>query len=134
MGMKLSLILGGLLVLTIASSAWYIDYQADQISTLKGNQLVLETQIEEQNASIDRYLEQQKAQEEQLNQLEQEKRQAMENVNRLRKTFSNLDLDESALANPADLQARINKGSARVMAELEKITNPEQFNAKSNTN
>ena len=58
----------------------------------------------------------------------------MENVNRLRKTFSNLDLDESALANPADLQARINKGSARVMAELEKITNPEQFNAKSNTN
>ena len=132
--MKLSLILGGLLVLTIASSAWYIDYQADQISTLKGNQLVLETQIEEQNASIDRYLEQQKAQEQQLNQLEQEKRQAMENVNRLRKTFSNLDLDESALANPVDLQARINKGSARVMAELEKITNPEQFNAKSNTN
>ncbi len=134
MGMKLSLILGGLLVLTIASSAWYIDYQADQISTLKGNQIVLETQIEEQNASIDRYLEQQKAQEQQLNQLEQEKRQAMENVNRLRKTFSNLDLDESALANPVDLQARINKGSARVMAELEKITNPEQFNAQSNTN
>ena len=134
MGMKLSLILGGLLVLTIASSAWYIDYQADQISILKGNQLVLETQIEEQNASIDRYLEQQKVQEQQLNQLEQEKRQAMENVNRLRKTFSNLDLDESALANPADLQARINKGSARVMTELEKITNPEQFNAKSNTN
>ena len=66
--MKLSLILGGLLVLTIASSAWYIDYQADQISTLKGNQIVLETQIEEQNASIDRYLEQQKAQEQQLNQ------------------------------------------------------------------
>lgn len=132
--MKLSLILGGLLVLTIASSAWYIDYQADQISTLKGNQIVLETQIEEQNASIDRYLEQQKAQEQQLNQLEQEKRQAMENVNRLRKTFSNLDLDESALANPADLQVRINKGSARVMAELEKITNPDQFNAQSNTN
>ena len=134
MGMKLSLILGGLLVLTIASSAWYIDYQADQISTLKSNQIVLETQIEEQNASIDRYLEQQKAQEQQLNQLEQEKRQAMENVNRLRKTFSNLDLDESALANPVDLQARINKGSARVMAELEKITNPEHYNAQSNTN
>ena len=134
MGIKLSLILGGLLVLTIASSAWYIDYQADQISTLKGNQIVLETQIEEQNASIDRYLEQQKAQEQQLNQLEQEKRQAMENVNRLRKTFSNLDLDESALANPTDLQARINKGSARVMAELENITNIDQFNAQSNTN
>jgi len=134
MGMKLSLILGGLLVLTIASSAWYIDYQADQISTLKGNQIVLETQIEQQNASIDRYLEQQKAQELQLNQLEQEKRQAMESVNKLRKTFSNLDLDQSALANPIDLQARINKGSARVMAELEKLTNPNQFDEKFNTN
>jgi len=134
MGMKLSLILGGLLVLTIASSAWYIDYQADQISTLKGNQIVLETQIEEQNASIDRYLEQKKVQEQQLNQLEQDKRQAMENVNRLRKTFSNLDLDESALANPTDLQARINKASARVMAELETITNPNQFDEKRNTN
>jgi len=132
--MKLSLILGGLLVLTIASSAWYIDYQADQISTLKGNQIVLETQIEQQNASIDRYLEQQKAQELQLNQLEQEKRQAMESVNKLRKTFSNLDLDQSALANPIDLQARINKGSARVMAELEKLTNPNQFDEKFNTN
>jgi len=132
--MKLSLILGGLLVLTIASSAWYIDYQADQISTLKGNQIVLETQIEEQNASIDRYLEQKKVQEQQLNQLEQDKRQAMENVNRLRKTFSNLDLDESALANPTDLQARINKASARVMAELETITNPNQFDEKRNTN
>ena len=134
MGMKLSLILGGLLVLTIASSVWYIDYQADQISTLKGNQIVLETQIEQQNASIDRYLEQQKAQELQLNQLEQEKRQAMESVNKLRKTFSNLDLDQSALANPIDLQARINKGSARVMAELEKLTNPNQFDEKFNTN
>ena len=44
--MKLSLILGGLLVVSVAGSAWYIDYQADQISTLKGNQLVLETEIE----------------------------------------------------------------------------------------
>ena len=43
MGFKLSLILGGLLVVTVAGSAWYIDYQADQITTLKGNQIVLET-------------------------------------------------------------------------------------------
>ena len=54
MGMNLSVVLGGLLLVTIASTAWYIDYQADQISTLKGNQIVLETQIEEQNASIER--------------------------------------------------------------------------------
>jgi predicted nuclease with TOPRIM domain len=134
MGMNLSVVLGGLLVVTIASSAWYIDYQADQISTLKGNQIVLETQIEEQNASIERYLQQQKAQEEQLNLLEEERRKAMQDVNRLRKTFANLDLDQEALADPVDLQNRINKGSLRVLTTLEKITDPEQFNEKSSNN
>lgn len=60
MGIKLSIILGGLLVVTVAGSAWYIDYQADQITTLRGNQIVLETEIQKQNESIERYLEQQK--------------------------------------------------------------------------
>ena len=132
--MNLSVVLGGLLVVTIASTAWYIDYQADQISTLKGNQIVLETQIEEQNASIERYLQQQKAQEEQLNLLEAERRKAMQDVNRLRKTFANLDLDQEALADPVDLQNRINKGSLRVLTTLEKLTDPEQFNEKSSSN
>jgi hypothetical protein len=132
--MNLSVVLGGLLLVTIASTAWYIDYQADQISTLKGNQIVLETQIEEQNASIERYLQQQKAQEEQLNLLEAERRKAMQDVNRLRKTFANLDLDQEALADPVDLQNRINKGSLRVLTTLEKLTDPEQFNEKSSNN
>jgi len=132
--MNLSVVLGALLLVTIASTAWYIDYQADQISTLKGNQIVLETQIEEQNASIERYLQQQKAQEEQLNLLEAERRKAMQDVNRLRKTFANLDLDQEALADPVDLQNRINKGSLRVLTTLEKLTDPEQFNEKSSNN
>jgi|TARA_R100000081_G_scaffold58944_1_gene29214 predicted nuclease with TOPRIM domain len=132
--MNLSVVLGGLLIVTIASTAWYIDYQADQISTLKGNQIVLETQIEEQNASIERYLQQQKAQEEQLNVLEEERRKAMQDVNKLRKTFANLDLDQEALADPVDLQNRINKGSLRVLTTLEKLTNPNQFDEKSNSN
>ena len=132
--MNLSVVLGGLLLVTIASTAWYIDYQADQISTLKGNQIVLETQIEEQNASIERYLQQQKAQEEQLNLLEAERRKAMQDVNKLRKTFANLDLDQEALADPIDLQNRINKGSLRVLTTLEKLTNPKQFDEKSSSN
>jgi biopolymer transport protein ExbB/TolQ len=127
MGMKLSLILGGLLVVTIGSSAWYIDYQADQISTLKGNQLVLETKIKEQNEAIENHLKQAKQQQQQMNTLADENRKALANVNKLRKTFANLDLDESALANPEDLQRRINRGSERVMLELEKLSNPNQF-------
>lgn len=132
--MKLSLILGGLLFVTIAGSGWYINYLGDQISTLKGNQIVLETQIQEQNESIERYLEQQKNQQVQLNQLEAEKQEAMKDVNRLRKTFANHDLDKLALAKPGLMQSRINKASARVMATLEELTNPNQFDEKPITN
>ena len=134
MGFKLSLILGGLLVVTVAGSAWYIDYQADQITTLTGNQIVLETEIQNQNESIERYLEQQKNQQVQLDQLESEKRAAMEDVNRLRKTFAKHDLDKLALAKPGLIQNTINKASARVMATLEEITNPTQFDEKPTTN
>ena len=134
MGMKLSLILGGLLLVTLASSWYYIDYLNDQIATLKGNQIVLETQIQEQNEAIERHLEQAKHQQQQMNNLAEENRQAMKDVNRLRKTFSNLDLDESALANPEDLQNRINKASARVMATLEKLSNPNQFDEAPSSN
>ena len=134
MGMKLSLILGGLLLVTLASSWYYIDYLNDQIATLKGNQIVLETQIEEQNEAIERHLEQAKQQQQQMNNLAEENRQAMKDVNRLRKTFSNLDLDESALANPEDLQNRSNKASARVMATLEKLSNPTQFDEAPSSN
>ena len=134
MGFKLSLILGGLLIVTVAGSAWYIDYQADQITTLKGNQIVLETDLQNQNESIERYLEQQKNQQVQLDQLESEKRAAMEDVNRLRKTFAKHDLDKLALAKPGLIQNRINKASARVMATLEEITNPNQFDEKPTAN
>ena len=132
--MKLSLILGGLLFVTIAGSGWYINYLNDQISILKGNQIVLETQIQEQNESIERYLEQQKNQQVQLNQLEVEKQEAMKDVNRLRKTFANHDLDQLALAKPGLMQSKINKASARVMTTLEELTNPNQFDEKPITN
>ena len=134
MGFKLSLILGGLLLVSVAGSLYYIDYLQDQISTLKGNQIVLETEIEKQNESIKNYLEQQKNQQTQLNQLEADKQEAMKDVNRLRKTFANHDLDELALAKPGLLQNKVNKASNRVMATLEKLSNPEQFNETSSSN
>jgi hypothetical protein len=134
MGMKLSLILGGLLIATAAGSFYYIDYLNDQIGILKGNQVVLETEIEKQNESIQNYLAEQKNQQAQLNQLENDKRAAMEDVNRLRKTFANHDLDELALAKPGMLQSRVNKASNRVMTTLENLSNPNQFDEKPSTN
>ncbi len=134
MGMKLSLILGGLLVVSLAGSIFYINYLNDQIAILKGNQIVLETEIQKQNDSIDQYLKQQETQQLQLNQLESEKKAAMEDVNKLRKTFARHDLDELTLAKPGLIQNKINKASARVMTNLEELTNPNQFDEKSNNN
>ena len=134
MGMKLTLILGLLLLTTIVGSAYYIERLNDQISTLKGNQIDLETEIQKQNDSIKNYLEQQKNQQAQLNQLEADKQKAMQDVNRLRKTFANHDLDQLALAKPALLQKKVNKASSRVMATLEKLTNPNQFDEKPSSN
>ena len=134
MGIKLSLILGSLLLTVVAGSTFYIDRLNDKISTLKGNQIVLETEIQKQNDSIKNYLEQQENQQAQLNQLEADKQKAMQDVNRLRKTFANHDLDQLALAKPALLQKKVNKASTRVMATLEKLTNPNQFDEKPSNN
>tara|TARA_R100001377_G_scaffold81546_1_gene61135 strand:- start:217 stop:600 length:384 start_codon:yes stop_codon:yes gene_type:complete len=126
--MKATLVLAGILVFVTGGSFYWINYLNDQIATLKGNQIVLEIEIEKQNESIKNYLEQQKNQQTQLNQLEADKQKAMQDVNRLRKTFANHDLDELALAKPGLLQSKINKASTRVMATLEKLSNPNQFN------
>ena len=48
--------MGGLLFATIAGSAYWIDRLQDNISTLKGNQIILETKIQEQNEAIENYL------------------------------------------------------------------------------
>ena len=132
--MKLSLILGLLLIGSVAGSFYYIDYLNDQIAILKGNQIVLETEIERQNESIQNYLAEQKNQQAQLNQLEADKQEAMKDVNRLRKTFANHDLDQLALAKPALLQSKVNKASNRVMTTLEKLSNPKQFDETPSSN
>ena len=45
MGFKVAAVLGLMLVLSVAGSAWYIDRLQDEISVLKGNAIALETQI-----------------------------------------------------------------------------------------
>ena len=117
--------MGGLLLATIASSAWYIDRLQDNIGTLKGNQLVLETKIQEQNEAIETALNNQKKAQTLMASLEKEK--AMRNVNKLRKTFAKHDLDELTLAKPELMQGKINRASKRVLENLEKLTDPNQF-------
>lgn len=128
--MKLSLILGGLLLATIAGSAWYIDYLLDQISVLKGNQIALETEVQKQNDAIDKYLQQQKENQAKLNTIALANQEAQREVNKLRNTFAKHDLDNLAINKPTLVEKMVNRGTKRVKDELIAITDPSQFEEK----
>ena len=128
--MKIGLIMGGLLLATIAGSAYWIDRLQDNIGTLKGNQIILETKIQEQNEAIENYLNKPQQTQNQLLALEKEKQEAMRDVNKLRKTFASHDLDELTLAKPEIMEGKINRASKRVLENLENLTNPNQFDEK----
>ena len=131
MGFKLSLILGGLLLVTASGSAWYIDRLLDQISVLKGNQIALENSIEQQNESIKQYLAKQKQNQEQLNILTEKNRESQREVNKLKNTFAKHDLDNLALNKPKLIEKIVNKGTKQVKEDLITLTNPNQFDEES---
>ena len=127
MGFKLSLILGGLLLASISGSAIYIKYLHNQMAILQVNQIVLETKIDEQNASIENYLANQKRHNAQLDALEKEKAEANRAVTELRNKFARHDLNNLALMKPKLIENRVNKASAKVMENLVDITKPNMF-------
>ena len=127
MGFKLSIILGGLLLVSISGSAWYIDRLQDNISTLKGNQIALENSIAQQNDSIKSYLENQAQAQKQIQSLEKDKQEAVREVNKLRTTFAKHDLDNLALKKPKLIENIVNKGTKKVKEELIALTDPNQF-------
>jgi outer membrane murein-binding lipoprotein Lpp len=132
--MKLALIMGVLLLATVGGSAWWIDRLQDNISTLKGNQIALEAKIQEQNEAIETALNNQKKAQTLMASLEKEKQEAMRDVNKLRKTFAKHDLDELTLAKPELMQSKINRASKRVLENLEKLTDPKQFDEEDSDN
>jgi hypothetical protein len=118
MGFKLSLVLGGLLAASLAGS-WFL---LDQISTLKGNQIILESKISEQNESIKQYLAKQEQLSASLGVLEAEKQNALREVNKLRNTFAKHDLDNLALNKPKLVEKMVNRGTKRVIDNLVELT------------
>ncbi len=127
MGYKIAGGLGLILLITISGSAWYIDRLLDQISVLKGNQLILETEIQTQNDQIKNLISNAEKTQTQLNALEKEKNESEREVNELRNTFARHDLDNLALAKPGLIQTKVNRATKRVKDELVALTNPDQF-------
>lgn len=127
MGYKLAIGIGIMLVISMTGSIWYINYLQDQIATLKGNQLILETEIQQQNEDLQRLIATAKNTQIQINSLEKEKQESEREVNKLRDTFARHDLDNLALQKPGLIQTRVNKGTKRVKDTLVALTDPNQF-------
>lgn len=125
--MKLSLILGGLLLASIAGSTWYIERLNDQIAILKSNQIALENEVQKQNDSIEKFLADQKENQVKLNDMALANQEAQREVNKLRNTFAKHDLDNLAINKPTLVQKMVNRGTKRVKDDLISITNPNQF-------
>lgn len=134
MGFKLSLVLGGLLLVSVSGSLWYIDRLLDQIAVLKGNQITLETKISEQNESIKNYLNKQQETQAQLTELNRKNQESQREVQKLRNTFAKHDLDNLAIAKPKLIENVINKGTKKVKEELIALTDPKQFDEENTTN
>ena len=98
MGFKLSIILGGLLIVSVSASFWYIDRLQDNISTLKANAMTLEAEIKVQNEAIQKQLEKAKQTQAQVDKLTEKNRDAERQVNKLRNVFARHDLVNLALA------------------------------------
>ena len=118
MGFKLSLILGGLLVVSLAGST----YLFNQLTQAKANQIVLEDKISEQNDSIKQYLAKQEQISADMNKLEGEKQNALREVSKLRNTFAKHDLDNLALNKPKLIEKIVNKATKKVMTDLVELT------------
>lgn len=118
MGFKLNVILGVLLVASLAGSK----YLFDQLSQSKANQVILENKITEQNESIKQYLAKQEQLSADLGKLESQKQEALREVNKLKNTFAKHDLDNLALNKPGLIEKIVNKGSKQVMTDLVELT------------
>jgi len=127
MGFKISLILGALLVASLTGSIWQIGRLHDQIAILKGNQATLESSIAQQNEAIKQHLENAKQLQDKNNKLASQNQDSLREVNKLRSTFANHDLDALALAKPGLIEIKVNKAVKRLKDELVKITDPTQF-------
>ena len=131
--MKALAVLGGLLFVSIGVNVvllTQLDKVKVELQTAISNQAVLERTIQEQNEQIRKALAQAKKTAEQIQTLSVQYNQSQAQVTKLRNKFANFNLEGMALTEPAVLEGKVNRASARVVENLTTITNPDQFDEK----
>ena len=135
--MKLALVLGGLLFVSVSINMVMfakLDTAKIELQTAINNQAVLERTVQEQNEQIVKALESAKKTQAQIQNLNTQYSASQAQVTNLRNKFAKHNLEGMALAKPGLLQGKVNKATARVMVNLTAITNPEQFDEKAADN
>ena len=128
--MKLAIGLGIALLLVASGSYAWVGKLNDEIAILKGNAIVLESEITKQNEQIKKNLAQQQKTYAQIDSLTKKNQENMREVNALKQTFARHDLDALAMAKPKLLEGKVNKATKRVFDGLIKLTDPNQFDKK----
>jgi preprotein translocase subunit SecF len=128
--MKLSIGLGLALLLVASGSYVWIGSLNDEIAILKGNAIVLESEITKQNEQIKKNLAQQQKTYAQIDSLTKKNQDNQREVNALKQTFARHDLDALAMAKPKLLEGKVNKATKRVFDGLIELTDPSQFDDK----
>jgi hypothetical protein len=135
--MKLAIALGVAFFVSASINAIMfakLDKAKVELQTAINNQAVLERTVQEQNEQIIKALESAKKTQAQIQNLNSQYSASQAQVTNLRNKFAKHNLEGMALAKPALLEGKINKASARVVANLTTITNPEQFDEKAADN
>ena len=103
---------------------------ATQLQQAMDNQQRLENAIADQNEQIEKALIEQKASQERIQSLTVANNEANEKVEELRNKFARHDLDMLSIRKPGLVEKVVNRGTAKVFADLEKLTDPNQFDEK----
>ena len=106
---------------------------ATQLQQAMDNQQRLENAIATQNEQIEKAHTEQKASQERIQSLTLANNEANEKVEDLRNKFARHDLDMLSLRKPGLVEKLVNRGTAKVFADLEKLTDPNQFDEDTST-
>ena len=106
-------------VLTLGYGGYrYVTQLQQQVITLRENNVLLEQAVATNQATINRMAAEAVRNAELQSQLQGRLQAAEQRVNSLRTRLSQIDITREALADPADMEARINRGVQRLIERI----------------
>lgn len=96
----------------------YVTQLQEQVITLRENNVLLEQTVATNQATIDRMSAEAAKNSELQSQLQTRLQEANQRVSGLRTRLSQIDITREALADPADMEQRINRGVQRLIERI----------------